>query len=44
MTKIYLGKNMDKESEKLIKSQLKNPNDFKKFKRMISETKAYDVP
>ena len=44
MTKIYLGKNMDKESEKLIKSQLKNPNDFKKFKRMISETKAYKVP
>lgn len=35
---------MDKESEKLIKNQLKNPNDFKKFKRLISETKAYDVP
>ena len=35
---------MDKESEKLIKNQLKNPQDFKKFKRLIAETKAYDVP
>ena len=35
---------MDKESEKLIKNQMKNPNDFRKFKKLIGETKAYDVP
>ena len=35
---------MDKESEKLIKNQMKNPNDFKKFKKLIGETKAYNVP
>ncbi len=35
---------MDRESEKLIKNQLKNSQDFKKFKKMIGETKAYDIP
>ncbi|WP_297826874.1 DEAD/DEAH box helicase [uncultured Methanobrevibacter sp.] len=35
---------MDKESEKLIKNQLKDPEAFKKFKRMVSETKAYETP
>lgn len=35
---------MDKESEKLIKSQMKDANKFKKFKRLISETKAYKTP
>ncbi len=35
---------MDKESEKLIKNQLKDPVAFKKFKRMVSETKAYETP
>lgn len=35
---------MDKESEKLIKNQMKNPNDFRKFKKLIGETKAYDIP
>lgn len=35
---------MDKESEKLIKSQLKDPAAFKKFKRMVGETKAYETP
>ena len=35
---------MDGESEKLIKKQMKNPSDFKKFKKMVSETKAYNVP
>ena len=35
---------MDGESEKLIKKQMRNPADFKKFKKMVSETKAYNVP
>ena len=35
---------MDKESEKLIKNQLKDPEAFKKFKRMVGETKAYETP
>ncbi len=35
---------MDKESERLIKKQFKNPDDFKKFKKLIGETKAYDAP
>ena len=35
---------MDKESEKLINNQLKDPEAFKKFKRMVSETKAYETP
>ena len=35
---------MDKESEKLIKNQLKDPVAFKKFKRMVGETKAYETP
>lgn len=35
---------MDRESEKLIKNQLRNAEDFKKFKKMVDETKAYDVP
>ncbi len=35
---------MDKESERLIKKQFKNPNDFKKFKEMTCKTQAYDAP
>ena len=35
---------MDSESEKLIKNQLKDPAAFKKFKRMVGETKAYETP
>ena len=35
---------MDKESEKLIKNQLKDPVAFKKFKRKVGETKAYETP
>ncbi|MBE6499223.1 MAG: DEAD/DEAH box helicase [Methanobrevibacter thaueri] len=35
---------MNQESEKLIKKQLKNPNDFKKFKKLINNPKAYDTP
>ena len=35
---------MDSEGEKLIKKQLNNPQDYKKFKKLVSETKAYDVP
>lgn len=35
---------MDGESEKLIKKQMKNPSDFKRFKKLVNETKAYNVP
>lgn len=35
---------MDCESERLIKNQLKNTNDFKKFKKLIDNSKAYEVP
>ncbi len=35
---------MDSESEKLIKNQLKNPNDFKKFKKLINDNTIYEVP
>ncbi|WP_407392696.1 DEAD/DEAH box helicase [Methanobrevibacter sp.] len=35
---------MDKNSLKLIKQQFKNPRDFAKFKKLVSETKAYEVP
>ena len=35
---------MDSKSEKLIKNQLKDPNDYKRFKKLISETKAYETP
>lgn len=38
------NKNMDCESERLIKNQLKNTNDFKKFKKLIDNSKAYEVP
>ena len=35
---------MDRESEKLIKNQLKDANAFKKFKKLISDSKAYETP
>ena len=35
---------MDSESEKLIKKQFKNSTEYGKFKKMIGETKVYDVP
>lgn len=35
---------MDCESERLIKNQLKNTNNFKKFKKLIDNSKAYEVP
>ena len=35
---------MDRESEKLIKNQLKDANAFKKFKKLISDPKAYETP
>lgn len=35
---------MDNESMKLIKKQFNNSNDFEKFKKLISQTKAYKVP
>ena len=35
---------MENKSEKLIKNHLKNPDDFRKFKNLIAETKVYDVP
>ena len=35
---------MDNKSIKLIKQQLRNADDYKKFKKMINETRAYDVP
>lgn len=38
------NKNMDCEFERLIKNQLKNTNDFKKFKKLIDNSKAYEVP
>ena len=38
------NKNMDCESERLIKNQLKNTNNFKKFKKLIDNSKAYEVP
>ncbi len=35
---------MDSESQKLIKKQMKNPKDYSRFKKLISETKAYEIP
>ena len=35
---------MDSESKSLIKKQLKNPNDRKKFELLVKETTAYDIP
>ena len=35
---------MDSESEKLIKKQFNNSNDFKKFKKLINETRVYEIP
>ena len=35
---------MDSESKNLMRKQLKNPKDYARFKKLINDTKAYDVP
>ena len=35
---------MDDESKNLIKKQLKNPKDYKRFEQLVKQTKAYEVP
>ena len=35
---------MDKESERLIKNQLKTPDEYNRFKKMTSDTRAYETP
>ncbi len=35
---------MGNDIEKLAKKQLKNPNDYKRFKKLINETKIYNPP
>lgn len=35
---------MDNNIEKLAKKHLKNPNDYKRFKKLINETKIYNAP